>query len=146
MGSQLTGMVADAGAVAVALWRRQPLEGTAVVLLVLAGLIYPFPIWVLGFAFWLIGILLVLPSRLWDTWDKWTGLAAPVLVAVIGTAIVVAVGGSHQNIRPYLHEIAAAGPPLLRAAVVLGAIYLAWRISRGPRSPAVPPWNRPHRV
>jgi hypothetical protein len=139
-------MVADVGAVAAGMWRRQPLEGTAVVLLALAGLIFPFPIWVLGFLFWVIGILLVLPSRLWDTRDKWTGLATPVLVALVGTAIALAAGGEHQNVHPYLHEIATTGPPLLRAAVVLGAVYLAWRISRGPRSPAVPPWNRAHRV
>jgi hypothetical protein len=29
---------------------------------------------------------------------------------------------------------------------VLGSIYLAWRVRRGPRSPNVPPWNRPHRI
>jgi hypothetical protein len=146
IGSQLAAAVAGVGLASAGLWRRNPLEGTAVVLLILAGLIYPFPVGLVAFFLWLIGILLALPSRLWDTRDKWTGLATPVFAAVIGAAIALAVGGSHQSVRPYLHEIAATGPPLLRATVVLGALYLAWRIRRGPRSPAVPPWNRPHRV
>jgi hypothetical protein len=139
-------MVTGAGGASAALWRRHPLEGTAVILLALAGLIYPFPIWLLGFLLWLGGILMAVSSRRWDGRDKLTGLAAPVLVAVVGTAIVLAEGGSHETVRPYLHEIAAAGPPFLRAAIVLGAIYLAWRLRRGPRSPAVPPWNRAHRI
>jgi hypothetical protein len=28
---------------------------------------------------------------------------------------------------------------------LLGAIYLAWRVERGPRSPGVPPWQKARR-
>jgi hypothetical protein len=128
------------------MWRRSPLEVTAVLALILAGLLYPFPVGLLGFVLWVAGIMLAMPSRRWDARDKWTGLATPVLVTFIGTAIALALGGSHHDYRPYLHEITTTGPPLLRAAVVLGGLYLGWRIRRGPRTPSVPPWNRPHRI
>jgi hypothetical protein len=152
-GPRLTALVVGSrrGAVqmgrsALRVWRANPLEGTAVVLLILAGLTYPFPIWLLGFLLWAIGLLLALASKAWDTRDKWTGLAAPVAITVVGVLIALALGGTHDSARVYGHEVGSAGPPLLRTTVVLGAIYLAWRIRRGPRSSAVPPWNRPHRI
>jgi hypothetical protein len=122
------------------------MEGTAVALLVLAGLIYPFPIWLVGFVLWAAGILLALASKIWDNLDKAAGVAAPVLIAVVGTVVALAMGGAHDSASGYAHEVGATGPPVLRAAVVLGGIYLAWRARRGPRSPNVPPWNRPHRI
>ena len=146
MGSQLAAMVARFASSMTEMWRGYPLEGTVVALLLLAGLVYPFPIWLLGFVLWTAGILTALASKFWDTKDKWTGLAVPVVVAVVGTGVALARGGAHDTVRAYAHEIGAVGPPLLRAAIVLGAVYLAWRVRRGPRSSAVPPWNRPHRI
>jgi hypothetical protein len=122
------------------------MEGTAVALLVLAGLVYPFPIWLVGFALWTVGILLTLASKIWDNVDKAAGLAAPVLIAVVGTLVALAIGGTHDSAIAYAHEVGATGPAVLRATVVLGGIYLAWRARRGPRSPNVPPWNRPHHI
>lgn len=146
MGSQLAAMVARFASSMTEMWRGSPLEGTVVALLLVAGLVYPFPIWLLGFLLWTAGILTALASKFWDTKDKWTGLAVPVVVAVVGTGVALARGGAHDTARAYAHEIGAVGPPLLRAAIVLGAVYLAWRVRRGPRSSAVPPWNRPHRI
>jgi hypothetical protein len=145
-GSQAAAMVAGFAQASAALWRRHPLEGTAVLLLLLAALVYPFPFGVLGFLLWVAGILTTLPSKLWDTRDKWLGLAVPVVAAVAGVAIALADGGQRNSFGPYAHEVAMTGPPMLAVAVALGAIYLAWRVRRGPRSPAVPPWNRPHRI
>ena len=145
-GSQAAAVVAGFAQASAARWRRHPLEGTAVLLLTLAALVYPFPIGVLGFLLWVAGILAALPSKLWAPKDKWLGLAVPVVAAVAGTAVALAGGGQHNSIGPYAHEVAMTGPPLLRIAVALGAIYLAWRVRRGPRSPAGRPWNRPHRI
>ena len=116
------------------------------VLLILAGLIYSFPIWLLGFVFWIVGIILALASKIWDNLDKAVGVAAPVLLAIVGTLVALAMGGSHDSIRAYAHEVGTTWPLIFRAAVVLGGCYLAWRARRGPRSPNVPPWNRPHRI
>jgi predicted outer membrane lipoprotein len=146
IGSQLAAVVARFAISLTEMWRGYPLEGTVVALLLVAGLVYPFPIWLLGFLLWTAGILTALASKFWDATDKWTGLAVPVVVAVVGTVVALAGGGAHDTAGAYAHEIGAAGPPLLRAAIVLGAVYLAWRVRRGPRSSAVPPWNRPHRI
>lgn len=146
MGSQLAAMIGRFAKSMTMMWRGYPLEGTVVALLVIAGLVYPFPIWLFGFLLWAAGILAALASKMWDTRDKWTGLAAPVVVAVVGTGVALATGGARDTARAYAHEVGTAGPPLLKAAVVLGACYLAWRVRRGPRAPAVPPWNRPHRI
>jgi hypothetical protein len=126
-------------------WRRSPLESSALILLILAGLVYPFPIWLIGFLFWAGGAIMVGLSRTWSPADKFVGLAAPVIVAVVGTALALAGGGEHDNFRPYAHEIATTGPLFLRVAIILGAFYLAWQAGRGRRDEPVPPWRRPQR-
>jgi hypothetical protein len=146
LAEQLAAAVAGFAKSMKVMWRGYPLEATVVALLVVAGLVYPFPIWLLGFLLWTGGILTALASKMWDTRDKVTGLAVPVVAAIVGTIVVLATGGEHNTARAYAHEIGVAGPLLLRAAVVLGAVYLAWRVRRGPRTPAVPPWNRQHRI
>jgi len=115
--------------------RRQPLEATAIVLLGLGGLIYP-PIW-------LVGAVVALPSRLWDRKDKWFGLAAPVIVTIVGSA-GLATGVQHQSAGDYLHTALMIGGYLIRAGAVIGAAYLTWRVHRGQRAPAAPPWHRPY--
>ncbi len=114
--------------------REHPLEIGAVVLLGLGGLIFP-PIW-------LIGALLALSSRAWDIRDKWTGVAGPVAVVIIGTWVLVTVGHHHGSFSGYLSSAWLIGERLSRAAAVLGAAYLAWRLRRGPRE-LTPPWHRP---
>jgi hypothetical protein len=146
LGPQLAAALTRIGQATADLWRGHPMEGTAVALLVLAGLIYPFPIWLVGFVLWTAGILLALASKIWDNLDKAAGVAAPVLIAAVGTVVALAMGGAHDSASAYAREVGATGPPVLRATVVLGGIYLAWRARRGPRSPNVPPWNRPHRI
>jgi hypothetical protein len=123
---------------ALATWfRRSPLEASAVVLLGLGGVIYP-PVWLAGAA-------LALASRLWDYRDKWLGLALPLLVTLIGTAVGVANGG-HVSVSQGVHEGWVYGVVTSRLAAVLSAAYLGWRSIHGRRPPAVPPWNKPHKI
>ena len=128
------------------LFRRHRLEGTAVVLLALSGLLYPWPIWVLGFALWVIGFLVAVPSRLWTLSDKWIGLVGPVALVIVGTPVSLMLGGRYNHLNPYVHEALANSAILIKVGALLGAGYLAWRVYRGPRAPMTPPWNRPHRV
>jgi hypothetical protein len=121
----------------VAWYRRSPLEASAVVLLGLGGVIYP-PVWLLGAA-------VALASRMWDYRDKWTGLALPLLVTLIGTAVGIA-NGSHVSAGQGVHEGWVYGVMSSRVAAVLSASYLGWRSLHGRRPPAVPPWNKPHKV
>ena len=115
--------------------RQHPLECIAVILLGLGGLIFP-PVWLLG-------ALAALPSRLWDIRDKLTGLAAPAVVTIVGGAGLAM--GNHTSGTAYFHEALTIGGYLIRAGSVLGAGYLAWRVQRGPRQPAEPPWRRQYR-
>jgi len=116
--------------------RRRPLEATAIVLIGLGGLIYP-PVW-------LVGALVALPSRLWDIRDKWFGLAAPAIVTIVGS-VGLAMGGTHQTAGAYVHAVLTIGGYLMRAGAVIGASYLTWRVHRGQRRPAQPPWRRGYR-
>ena len=115
--------------------RQHPLECIAVILLGLGGLIFP-PVWLLG-------ALAALPSRLWDIRDKLTGLATPAVVTIVGGAGLAM--GNHTSGTAYFHEALTIGGYLIRAGSVLGAGYLAWRVQRGPRQPAEPPWRRKYR-
>lgn len=126
-------------------WRRSPLEISALALLILAGLIYPFPIWLIGFLLWAGGAAMVGISRAWAGQDKFVGLAVPVIVAFVGTALALASGGEHDTFQPYAHEIASTGSLLLRITIILGGLYLAWQARRGRREPLAPPWQRPDR-
>jgi hypothetical protein len=122
---------------AAAWYRRRPLEGSAVVLLGLGGAIYP-PVWLLGAA-------VALPSRVWDSRDKWLGLALPVLLTIVAAVFGLTRGG-HVSPGHAIHEGWAYAVAGSRIAAVLGASYLCWRSVYGRRPPAVPPWNRPHKV
>lgn len=118
--------------------RRRPLEATAVVLLGLGGLIYP-PVW-------LMGALIALASRVWDHRDKWIGLGAPVVLVIAGIAADVSLSGSQHGLGGYVREAWLFGGHICRIAALLGAVYLAWRAQRGPRPPAIPPWQKPRRI
>ncbi len=139
MGRGLAGRAAG-------LWRRHRLETASVALLALGGLIYPFPIWVLGFSLWLLGAILAGLSKVWSLWDKWTGLLGPVVLVIAGTSAGLALGGKRHSMGAYVHEVLADSRYMIQIAALLGAAYLAWRLRRGHRAPTVPPWNRPHRI
>jgi hypothetical protein len=111
----------------------------------LAGLAYPFPFWWLDFAVWLIGAGIALSSQLWDLRDKWTSLAGPVALVVVGTAITLAAGGTHATMAGYVHEAQAGSLYLIKGCSLAGAGYLAWRVHLGRRTPPPPPWRRPPR-
>jgi hypothetical protein len=118
-------------------YRRCPLEASAVVVLGIGGASYP-PLWLLGAA-------LALASRLWDYRDKWIGLTLPLLVTVIGTVLGVTRGGQ-TSVGEGVHEGWVYAVVVSRIAAALGASFLAWRTLHGRRPPAVPPWNRPHKI
>jgi len=117
--------------------RRHPLETTAIVLLGLGGLIFPIlpPVWVLGSA-------LALASRIWDQRDKWVALIGPLVFAALATVVTTAVlGGQGNLVQNYGHAFRLDIGYGLRLGCVASAVYLAWRVHRGPRV-KVPPWKR----
>jgi hypothetical protein len=118
--------------------RRNPVGAAAVTLLGIGGAAYP-PIWLLGAIF-------TLAARVWDYRDKWIGLAGPVLLLVVGTAVGVALGGQYTTFGPYAHESWVYADILSRVGAVAGTGYLVWRLTHARRVPTVPPWNRPHKV
>jgi len=115
--------------------RHNPLEAIAVVVLILGVLIFP--------PLWLIGVFIALLSRLWNPLDKMIGLAGPVLLSIIGTGVGLIVGETRHSPTEYFKEGLALSTDLLRTGAILGAIYLAWRVTKGRRQESTPPWMRP---
>lgn len=115
---------------------RHKLETLAVLLLGVGGVIFP-PIWLLG-------AILALFSRIWDIRDKWIALALPILGTVVGAALILVMGGQQGSLFSYADEAWMGAGRLVRVLVGLSAVYLLWRLSRGPRTPRQPPWNVPH--
>ena len=116
--------------------RRHKLEATAIVLIA-AGVVFPVlpPVW-------LVGAGLALASRLWDVRDKWAALFGAVAVTLAGGLVIAGAARGTGNIAViYLHALAAGAGYLIRAGCLLTAVYLGWRVHRGPR-PRVPPWKR----
>ena len=109
-------------------WRQRRLEALSVVLLALAGLIYPFPIWVLGFLIWLVGAALAAGSKQWSRWNKLVGVAGPVILVIFGTSVGLALGGQRHSLAAYGHEVLADSRYMIQIAALLGAAYLAWRL------------------
>ena len=91
---------------------------------------------------WLVGVVMVLTSRLWRRWEKAIAVLLPVAVAIL-TAVVSAVGSS---IASSASGDGAAGDPLVPASYhfshvgIVGVIVLvpacaAWLIWRLVRTP-----------
>jgi HAAS len=116
---------------------RAPLETFAVLVLGIGGAIYP-PIW-------LVGGLIVVISRKWDLQDKWIGLAIPVVVVVFGATFAVVLGGERTSYGSYAFEAWLAAGRLSRITAILSAIFLLWRVHKGPRERRRSPWGAPHR-
>jgi hypothetical protein len=125
-------------------WRRHRMEAVALVLLALGGLIYPVPIWLVGFLLWLIGAIMVSTSPLWSPSDKWAALVGPVVLVIAGAAAAITFGGKHHRLSQYVHEVQVNSFYMIKICALLGVAYLAWRAHRGRRSP-VPPWHRARR-
>lgn len=117
---------------------QNKVEILAVILLGLGGVIYP-PIWILGAAF-------ALPSRKWDIRDKFLGITFPVVVVIVGTVLVLVLGGQHGSLGSYAFEAWLGAERLSRVAALCGALYLVWALWRGRREPRPPPWNVPHKL
>jgi len=129
-----------AGSPATSLVRGHKLEIVALLLLGVGGAFFP-PVWILGAL-----LAMAVPPRVWDIRDKWTGLAAPVLLTIAGTVLVVLLGGRRGSIGSYAFEAWVAAGRLSRLMAVAGAAYLAWRLYRGRREPRQPPWKVPKRL
>lgn len=128
---------------AAAAWRGNPLEATAITAMAIVGLAYPFPLWWVCFLVWLIFAAAGATwSRVWDLRDKWVGIVGQVALVLVGTVLAVALGGARSDLAGYVHEAQTGSLFLIKIASLLGAAYLAWRVRRGRRSPAVPPWRR----
>jgi hypothetical protein len=125
-------------ATATAIVRKNPVEMLALVLLGIGGAVYP-PIW-------LIGVLLVAPSRKWSSHHKYVGLVLPLIAIVIGTVLTLVIGGQHDSLSSYAYEAWLGAERISRVATLLGAVYLFWALRRGRREPRTPPWNVPHRL
>jgi hypothetical protein len=130
-----TSAVADA-------WRQHRLEVIAIALLVIAGLIFPAPIWLVGFALWLIGCGMVLSSKLWTPGEKWLSVPVLVMLVIVATAVGESVGGKRPDAASYGDEAMSNATAFFKIGVLLAAVFLAWRVQRGRNSPAVPPWVR----
>jgi hypothetical protein len=129
----------------VSFWGQRRLEAAAIILIALAGLVYPFPVWVLGFSLWLLGVILAAASRQWSANEKWAGILGQVALVIAGTSAGLALGGQRHSWAAYGHEVLADSRYMMQISALLGASYLAWRTYRGRRHP-VPPWRRPKRT
>ena len=136
-GGATAGWLRQFGPALVATALRAPLETIAVLVLGIGGAIYP-PIW-------LIGALITVISRNWDLRDKWSGLAIPFVIIIFGATLAVVLGGQHTSLGSYAFEAWLAASRLSRIAAVLSAVYLLWRLYKGPRKPRQPPWTMPRR-
>jgi hypothetical protein len=114
--------------------RRNPLECAAVCILGVGGLIDPFPLWVLG-------ALVVLVSRLWDTRDKLAAVAVPMAIALLGAVTLAGLNARSNSLSGYAHGVHTDGWDIIRVGAVLGAAYLAWRVRQGRRPRRGPPWQ-----
>jgi hypothetical protein len=123
-------------------WRQHRLEVIAIALLAIAGLIFPDPIWLVGFLLWLVGSVLVLSSRLWSVGEKWLTVPGLMAVVIAGTAIAESLGGKRQDVAAYGDEALSTAATLFKIAMLLAAVYLAWRTQRGQRAQPMPPWAR----
>jgi hypothetical protein len=125
-------------ATAAQLARGHVLETVAIALLGAGGLIFPIlpPVWVLG-------SLLALLSRVWDFRDKAVALLGPVGVTALVAAMSAVVNRVPGNfVVVYFHAFGGGAGYLLRFGCVVTAVFLAWRVYKGPRV-KVPPWRRP---
>jgi hypothetical protein len=113
--------------------RNNPKEAVAILLIGVGGLIYPFPLW-------LIGALVALLSRQWGKRDKWLAVVGPVGFAAICMLLlgISGSGGFFHALGQATHQFGL----LLRVGCVLCAGYLVWRLRRGPRRRKTPPWLR----
>jgi hypothetical protein len=125
-------------------WRLNPLAVASVALLLLGGLIFPLIVWPAGLLIWLAGAGIAIPLRQWSPLDKLLSLAGPLVLVIVGTAIAVSIGGTRPDAAAYGHEALARAADLFKVGALLGGLYLAWRIQRGRRVPAEPPWARRH--
>jgi hypothetical protein len=125
--------------------RQHRMESACVVLLIIAGLIYPYPLWLVGFLMWLIAVVVTMISTVWSLPEKWIGIVGPIALVIIGIATLVSLGGTLVTFDDYVHEALADSVWLIKIAALLGGAFLGWRLQRGRRSPAAPPWLRRNR-
>lgn len=104
-------------------------------LLVVGSLIYPFPLWLFGAA--AVGL-----SRCWDSRDKLSALAVPVVTMLLGAVVVAGLMARSGGLIGYADTLRGDGWDLIRFGFVLGTVYLGWRLRQGRRPERQPPWRR----
>jgi hypothetical protein len=124
--------------------RQHRMEAACVVLMIVAGLIYPFPLWLVGFLIWLVASGVTTMSAVWSLPEKWIGIVGPIALVIIGTATLISLGGTLATFPDYVHEALADSVWLIKVGGVLGGVFLGWRLNRG-HAPAAPPWLRRNR-
>jgi hypothetical protein len=122
--------------------RQHRMEAACVVLMIIAGLIYPFPLWLVGFLIWLVAVVVTTMSTVWSLPDKWAGIVGPVALVIIGVATLISLEGTLATFPDYVHEALADSVWLIKVGAVLGGVFLGWRLQRGRGAPADPPWLR----
>ncbi len=118
--------------------RQRVLEVSALILLGLGGLFLPFPLWVFG-------AVLAMASPRWSYWDKWVGLATPVLVVLLAVAVAggsQASGTAPAEAQVFLTALRTHGLTFFRAGAVVGAAYLTWRFFTAAGGRSGPRWQR----
>ncbi len=105
------------------------------VLLGAGGLIYPFPLWLLG-------AVAMIASRLWDARDKWAALGIQVAFALIAAIAIAGLTARSGSLAGYASTVRIDGWDLIRAGSLAAAGYLAWRVRQGRRPRPEPPWRR----
>lgn len=111
----------------------------------LSGLIYPIPVWLVGFLIWLLSAAVAVWSKLWTPLDKVAGIIGQVALVIVGTATAFSLGGTRASVHAYVHEALADSMYLIKLGALLGAGFLAWRAHCDHRAPDEPPWARRHR-
>jgi len=90
---------------------------------------------------WLVGVVMVLASRLWRRWEKAVALLLPVavaivisLVSVVGSSIASSATGGDGEARnplvPASYDLWHAGIVGVVVLVPAGAAWLIWRLMR----------------
>jgi len=95
-------------------------------------------------AVWLLGAALALTAKVWDRRDRWIGLGVPVALVILGAVLIPALR-PHNSAAAFGHSVWLMASRLSHIIPAASALYLAWRLNRGRRTPKDLPWDVPRR-
>jgi len=135
LGNRAVDLALDAADVA----RQHKLETAAVLLLGASAFIFVFPFWLVAA---MVGGVVAISSQIWNTRDKWVGLAGPPVIALVGTLVAaLIIGGRGHFVGSIPEAFRLYVGYLYRGGSLLCAVYLALQVRRGPQR-RLPPWKR----